>query len=153
MGKSGDFCGEHSQNLTTLRDDKFENPVVGRISCNFGYRKSPIKGASVCHSGIDIAVPVGTSVKAIADGKVVAARNGMRGYGTGVFIDHGLINGKHVVSEYGHLSSYNVKVGDSIKKGQIIAKSGNTGVSTGPHLHLTIRENRIPVDPKKYIKC
>ena len=74
----------------------------------------------------------------------------MRGYGTGIFIDHGIINGKHVVSEYGHLSDYNVKVGDKIKKGQVFAKSGNTGISTGPHLHITIREDKIPVDPKKY---
>ena len=77
----------------------------------------------------------------------------MRGYGNGVFIDHGMINGKRVVSEYGHLSSFLVKSGDRVKQGQVIAKSGNTGVSSGPHLHLTIRENTIPVDPKKYLFC
>ncbi len=130
----------------------FEKPLNGSISSSFGYRVSPTLGASTGHSGIDIAVPIGTPVKSIADGKVIAARTGMKGYGTGVFVDHGIINGKHIVSEYGHLNSFDVKVGDTIKKGQVIAKSGNTGISTGPHLHLTIRENSIPVDPKKYMK-
>ena len=87
----------------------------------------------------------------MADGTVVAANGGMRGYGHGIFVDHGMINGKHVVSEYGHLSSFDVKVGDKIKQGQVIAKSGNTGISSGPHLHITIRENKVPVDPKKYL--
>ena len=130
---------------------KYIKPVEGKITSDFGYRKAPVPGATTNHSGIDIAVPVGTPVKAIADGKVVAANGGMRGYGNGVFIDHGIINEKHVISEYGHLSEFSVKVGDKIKQGQIIAKSGNSGTSSGPHLHLTIRENRIPVDPKKYI--
>ena len=129
---------------------KFTKPLEGRITSDFGYRKAPTKGASSGHSGIDIGVPIGTPVKSIGDGTVVAARTDMRGYGTGVFIDQGIINGKHVVSEYGHLSDYNVKVGDKIKQGQVFAKSGNTGISTGPHLHITIREDKIPVDPKKY---
>ena len=129
----------------------FKKPVEGKITSDFGYRKSPAQGASINHSGIDIAVPVGTPVKAIAEGKVIAANGGMRGYGNGVFIDHGYINGKRVVSEYGHLSGFSVKAGDKVKQGQVVAKSGNTGVSTGPHLHLTIRENNIPVNPKKYI--
>lgn len=147
---------EYKKEIDNLKKtDKitFEKPVCGRISSSFGYRLAPILGASCGHSGIDIAVPIDTPVKSIAEGKVIAARTGMRGYGTGVFIDHGIINGKHVVSEYGHLNSYNVKIGDKIKKGQVIAKSGNTGISTGPHLHLTIREDSVPVDPQKYIKC
>lgn len=74
----------------------------------------------------------------------------MRGYGIGIFIDHGIINKKHITSEYGHLSQYYVKVGDKVNAGQIIGKSGNTGISTGPHLHLTIKENGLPVDPQKY---
>lgn len=131
---------------------EFEKPANGRISNAFGYRVPPKLGASANHSGIDIAIPIDTPVKSIADGKVIAARTGMRGYGTGVFIDHGVINGKHVVSEYGHLNSYNVKIGDKIKQGQVIAKSGNTGISTGPHLHLTIKENGVPIDPQKYLK-
>lgn len=129
----------------------FEKPVEGKITSDFGYRVAPMKGASTGHSGIDIGVPIGTPVKTIADGTVVAANGGMRGYGNGVFVDYGIINGKHVVSEYGHLSKFEVKVGDKVKQGQVIAKSGNTGTSTGPHLHLTIRENKELVDPKKYL--
>lgn len=129
---------------------QFIKPIEGKITSDFGYRVAPTKGASTGHSGIDIAVPVGTPVKSIADGTVVAANGGMRGYGNGVFIDHGIINGKHVVSEYGHLSEFGVKVGDKVKAGQIVAKSGNTGISTGPHLHITIRENGIPVNPTSY---
>ena len=131
--------------------NKFIRPLEGKITSNFGYRKSPAQGATTNHSGIDIAVPVGTPVKSIADGTVTAAKGGMRGYGNGVFVDHGIINGKHVVSEYGHLSKFEVKVGDKVLKGQELAKSGNSGTSTGPHLHLTIREDNIPVDPKNYV--
>lgn len=130
----------------------FVKPLEGEITSAFGYRKAPVKGASTGHSGIDIGVSVGTSVKAIADGIVIAASGGMRGYGNGVFIDHGIINGKHIVSEYGHLSEFCVRTGEKVKAGQIIAKSGNTGISTGPHLHLTIRENGVPVNPIKYFK-
>lgn len=130
----------------------FIKPVEGKITSDFGYRIAPIKGASTGHSGIDIGVPSGTPIKSIADGFVIASNGGMRGYGNGIFIDHGIINGKHIVSEYGHLSRFYVNLGDKVKQGQIIAKSGNTGISTGPHLHLTIRENGIPVDPKNYIE-
>ena len=129
----------------------FKKPVEGKITSEFGFRKLPVNGASTNHSGIDIGVPIGTPVKSIANGVVIAANGGMRGYGNGIFIDHGIINGKRIVSEYGHLSSFEVKVGNQVKQGQIIAKSGNTGISSGPHLHITIRENNIPVNPKKYI--
>ena len=128
----------------------FEKPLEGKITSAFGYRVAPTKGASTGHSGIDIGVPVGTPVKSITDGMVIAANGGMKGYGNGVFVDHGIINGKHVVSEYGHLSEFEVNVGDKVTKGQIIATSGNSWISTGPHLHLTIRENGIPVNPKTY---
>lgn len=143
---------KESNNVDISSKTYFEKPVYGKISSSFGYRVAPTLGASTGHSGIDIAVPINTPVRAVADGRVIAARTNMKGYGIGVFVDHGIINGKRVVSEYGHLNSYNVKVGDTIKKGQIIAKSGNTGISTGPHLHLTIREDRVPVDPQKYMK-
>ena len=129
----------------------FIKPVEGKITSDFGYREKPLPGATSNHSGIDIGVPLGTPVKAVAAGTVIAACGGMRGYGNGVFIDHGKINGKRVVSEYGHLSRFLVRVGDKVKQGQIIAKSGSTGISSGPHLHITIRENNIPVSPKKYI--
>ena len=143
----------------------WEMPVDGGyISSQYGNRTSPGPGASTFHSGIDIAVPVGTPVKAIADGKIRVASGGIKGYGNAVYINHGDINGKIVESEYGHVSKFCVKAGDSVKKGQIIALSGGakgapgSGVSQGPHLHLTIREYSKTggkgqhVEPYKYIK-
>ena len=95
-------------------------------------------------------MPVGTPIKVVADGKVYyAGANDPKGYGQYVIITHE-INGKIVTSEYGHLSSWNVYAGQQIKQGQIIAKSGNTGHSQGPHLHITIREGvykGTPVNP------
>jgi murein DD-endopeptidase MepM/ murein hydrolase activator NlpD len=132
-------------------EKQYIKPVEGKITSDFGYRTAPVAGATTNHSGIDIGIPIGTPVNAMADGTVTAANGGMRGYGNGVFIDHGIINGKHVVCEYGHLSSFDVKVGDKIKQGQVVAKSGNSGISSGPHLHITIREDKMPVDPKKYL--
>ena len=79
-------------NTESFQKTEFKKPTNGRISNAFGYRVPPKPGASANHSGIDIAVPIDTPVKSIADGKVIAARTGMRGYGTGVFIDHGIIN-------------------------------------------------------------
>lgn len=127
-------------------------PVDGVITSDYGRRKQPKKGASINHSGIDMRAPIGTPVKAVADGIISAARAGMRGYGIGVFINHGIINGNRIISEYGHLSRFVVSIGQKVKQGQVIAYSGNTGTSTGPHLHLTIRENGAHVNPRKYIK-
>ena len=107
------------------------------------------------HNGIDIAVPIGTPIKAIADGKVYyAGANDPKGYGKYIILEHN-INGKIVTSEYGHLSTWIVSSGQNIKKGQIIGYSGNTGHSDGPHCHLTIREGVYKgqhVNPYKYIK-
>lgn len=127
-------------------------PVTGRISSYYGKRTAPTAGASDNHSGIDIAVPIGTPVKAIADGVVYAINLNSTGYGKAVFINHGKVNGKVITSEYGHISRAATTVSQKVKQGQIIAYSGNTGVSTGPHLHLTIRENGKHVDPLKYVK-
>lgn len=126
-------------------------PCQGRISSYYGYRQKPKEEASSGHSGIDIAVPIGTPIKAIAAGKVIAT-GPAKGYGYWVKLDHGNINGKNITSEYGHISGWYVKWGQQVKQGQVIAKSGNTGTSTGPHLHLTIKENSRPVNPLKYIK-
>ena len=136
----------------------------GYISSPYGNRKSPGPGASTFHSGIDIVVPVGTPVKAIADGKIRIATSGIKGYGNAVYINHGNINGKRVESEYGHVSQFKVKAGQTVKKGQVVALSGGakgapgSGVSQGPHLHLTIREydntgiKGQHVEPNKYIR-
>ena len=105
------------------------------------------------HDGIDIAVPIGTPIKAVADGKVVEARNA-DGYGKFVVIEH-KINGQTMTSEYGHILKWVVSKGQFVKQGQIVAYSGNEGSSDGPHCHLTIRIGSYrgrAVNPWDYIK-
>lgn len=130
---------------------KWIAPVRGVITSNFGYRIPPKKGASSGHAGIDIGVGLNTPVIAPQDG-VVTASKVFGGYGNYIEIYHGIINGKSVTTRYGHLNVRGVVVGDGVKQGMRFALSGNTGNSTGPHLHFEIRENGVPVNPKKYIK-
>lgn len=102
------------------------------------------------HNGVDFAASVGTKVMAAADGKIVGiGNNGQYAYGRWMAIDHG--NG--LVTMYGHLSAYSKKVGDKVKQGDTIGKSGNTGYSTGPHLHFTVFSTKsFDVVPSKSIK-
>jgi murein DD-endopeptidase MepM/ murein hydrolase activator NlpD len=123
----------------------FQAPVDGRISSGFGARAAPKAGASTFHKGIDYAVPAGTTVKAPADGVVVETGYDAK-LGKFVYIDHG----KGVISKFGHLSDNSVvEKGRVVTAGQAIAKSGNTGNSTGAHLHYTVTVNGKPVDPTK----
>ncbi len=121
-------------------------PVYGKVSSSFGGRNAPKAGASTNHKGIDIAVSTGTSVMATSGGKVTVA-GWQSGYGYVVYIDHG--NG--VTSRYGHLSKILVSVGQTVSQGTVIARSGNTGNSTGPHLHFEIRVNGTAVNPLNYV--
>jgi len=97
------------------------------------------------HHGQDFGVLTGTPVYATADG-VVKARSGRTGYGNTIILDHGY----GVKTFYAHLHQYLVKPGDFVKRGQMIALSGSTGRSTGPHLHYEVRVNNIPVNPRHY---
>ena len=116
------------------------------ITSPMGGRVSPGGIGSTNHKGVDIGTPMGTPVLAAKAGKVTwASSNG--GYGQCVIISHGKGNS----TLYGHLSGYNVKVGDMVSQGQVIAYSGNTGKSTGPHLHFGIMENDGWVDPLTYL--
>ena len=117
-------------------------PVSGRISSPYGWRVHPIFRTREFHTGIDIAAPWGTPIEAAAAG-VVIFTGWMRGYGMLVIIDHG--NG--LSTTYSHLSSYSVYVGEQVTRGQVIAKIGSTGWSTGPHLFFEVRQNGEPVDP------
>ncbi|MBO5283447.1 MAG: M23 family metallopeptidase [Lachnospiraceae bacterium] len=119
----------------------------GRASSGFGRRKAPTKGASTYHKGQDWATPVGTTVVASCGGRVSKAGWGS-GYGYVVYIDHE--DGRQ--TRYAHLSEILVSVGDYVKQGQRIALSGNTGVSTGPHLHFEILINGVQVNPLKYLQ-
>ncbi len=118
----------------------------GRLSSGFGGRKAPMKGASTNHAGIDWATPVGTAVMASCGGVVTRAGWGS-GYGYVVYIQHE--DGKE--TRYGHLSKVLVHVGQRVSQGEKIALSGNTGRSTGPHLHFEIRVNGSAVNPLKYL--
>jgi murein DD-endopeptidase MepM/ murein hydrolase activator NlpD len=121
-------------------------PVNGRITSNFGWRVHPIKKTRLFHNGLDIAVPSGTRVKAAAGGKVVHS-GWMNGFGYTVIIDHG----RGIETLYAHNSKVSVAKGSMVNKGQVVALSGNTGLSTGPHLHFGVLQNEKPLNPKNYL--
>ncbi len=108
-------------------------PVRGYLSAGFGNRIDPFTAQKDFHPGIDISTPVGTKVQAPADG-VVISTGVQGGYGNAVVIDHGF----GIVTRYGHLDSFNVKPGQRVKRGDVIAFVGSTGRSTGPHLHYEV---------------
>ena len=111
-------------------------PVRGIVTSNVGWRHDPIDGTIRHHNGVDIAVPSGTKVKAIAAGRVIQS-GPHGGYGNLVKIEHS--DGS--VSMYGHNSQLEVNLGDQVQAGQTIALSGSTGRSTGPHLHFELWKN------------
>lgn len=121
-------------------------PTRGWVTSGFGFRKSPFTGLREKHEGWDIAARSGSTIRASADGVVVVAGR-EHGYGKMLEIDHGY----GIVTRYGHNSKNLVKVGDKIKRGKKIALVGNTGRSTGPHLHYEVLLNGVPVNPKNYI--
>ena len=118
----------------------------GRLSSGFGRRRAPVRGASTFHKGVDWAVPKGTAVHASSGGIVTKAGWGS-GYGYVIYIKHP--DGKE--TRYAHLSKCLVSPGQSVKQGQKIALSGNTGRSSGPHLHFEIRIHGTAVNPLKYL--
>jgi murein DD-endopeptidase MepM/ murein hydrolase activator NlpD len=121
-------------------------PLRGYLSATFGNRADPFTGLRDFHPGIDISVPRGTKVVAPADGVVVFA--GPRsGYGNALMIDHGF----GVVTRYGHLDGFNVRPGQRVKRGDVIAFSGNTGRSTAPHLHYEVWVNDKMRNPIEFI--
>ena len=118
----------------------------GRVTSGFGARSAPTKGASTYHQGVDWGVATGTPVYASNGGTVVSA-GWMSGYGYAIYINHA--DGRQ--TRYGHLSKVLVSVGQTVSQGQKIALSGNSGRSTGPHLHFEIRINGTAVNPLKYL--
>lgn len=121
-------------------------PVTGRLMGGFGERTDPFSGEGARHTGVDISAPMGTPVKAAADGIVISAGwNG--GYGRCVIIDHG----KGYQTWYGHLSKLNVMEGEEIRQGETLGLVGMTGRATGPHLHYEVRLHSTPVNPYRYL--
>jgi murein DD-endopeptidase MepM/ murein hydrolase activator NlpD len=123
------------------------NPVPGAAATSrFGMRTNPVTGKYVLHAGQDYGVPVGTPLRAAADGTVVSA-SAVGGYGKYTCISHG--NG--LATCYAHQSKFMVSAGQKVTRNQIVGLSGNTGNSTGPHLHFEVRVNGNPVDPAGYL--
>lgn len=117
-------------------------PVSGPITSGFGYRFHPILKERRMHTGLDIGAPTGTKIHAAADGVVISASY-MRGYGNAVVIDHG----GGLSTLYGHCSRLFVSAGQRVRRGDVIAAVGMTGLATGPHLHFETRINGTPVNP------
>ena len=135
------------------RDLKRESTISGRpivkgwLSSHYGKRTDPFNGRKVWHLGVDFAGKEGSGVISVASGIVTRAEP-YKGYGRLIEIDHG----GGFVTRYGHNKTLLYKVGDLVKKGQVIAKMGSTGRSTGPHVHFEVYKNGRNVDPSSYIR-
>lgn len=121
-------------------------PLDGYISSDFGWRTHPILQTRKLHTGIDIAVNRGTPVMTVAAGKVIFS-GWVNGYGNTVIIDHG----SSIMTLYAHNDKLVCRAGVNVKKGDVIAYSGNTGNSTGPHLHFEVRKNGSSVNPLDWL--
>jgi murein DD-endopeptidase MepM/ murein hydrolase activator NlpD len=122
-------------------------PMAGYYSMHgFGMRYHPVYGVRMMHEGIDIANDVGTPVYATGDGVAESAGRTEAGYGVMIIINHGY----GYTTLYGHLSKVLVQAGQHVKRGQLIARSGRTGVVTGPHLHYEVRRNGVLQNPVDY---
>jgi len=142
-----EFLFKHLQDQQSLlASTPAIRPCKGWKTSNFGYRISPFTGRREFHKGFDIANRKGTPIVATADGVVsFAGKKGL--LGNAVYIDHG----HGMLTRFGHLDKITAKRGKPVKRGDKIATMGNTGRSTGPHVHYEIHLNGIPVNPEKYI--
>lgn len=153
-------AGERADLMTVLESRLFEQkikkmmiptqaPVLNaNLGSMFGWRIDPITGRSALHTGLDFPATPGTTIFAAAGG-VVVTQEFQSEYGNMIEIDHG----NDLISRYAHTSKVYVKKGDLIKRGQKIAEVGNTGRSTGPHLHFEVLVQGIPQDPQKFLNA
>lgn len=147
--KDKETVEEEGENKTDASEFILESlPVEGTITSEFGKRTHPSTGKEDNHTGIDIDAKVGTEVKMVFDG-VVEDLSEDKSLGLMLVIDHG--NGYK--TKYAHLSKINVEKGASIKKGDIIALTGNTGTTTGPHLHFEVEVGDSAVNPLEFLKA
>jgi murein DD-endopeptidase MepM/ murein hydrolase activator NlpD len=141
-----------TRNVTTADWNKANSapnlwPVEGQVTGSFGERIDPFNGEGAFHSGVDIGSSYGHPIVAPADG-VVTLTETMGGYGKTIMISHG--NG--ISTRYGHLSGFAVAAGQHVQRGEVIGYVGESGRSTGPHLHYEVRINDTPVNPYKYLR-
>lgn len=122
-------------------------PVEGQVTGSFGERIDPFNGEGAFHSGVDIGTSYGHPIVAPADG-IVTLTDNMGGYGKTIMIDHG----NAISTRYGHLSGFAVTAGQKVQRGDVIGYVGESGRSTGPHLHYEVRINDTPVNPYKYLR-
>lgn len=122
-------------------------PVEGRITGGFGERIDPFNGEGAFHRGVDISSQIGTRIIAPADG-VVRFADFMNGYGRAIVVDHG----QGITTLYGHLSGFGVSAGQMVHRGDTLGYVGQSGRSTGPHLHYEVRIFNTPVNPYKYLR-
>ncbi len=121
-------------------------PTAGLLTSYFGWRADPFTGKQQFHLGLDIATVLGNPVVATADGTVIAT-NADQGLGRSVQISHGL----GLLTVYGHLNNFNCRVGQKVKRGDVIGEVGNSGRAVGPHVHYEVKVNGTNVNPLSYI--
>ena len=121
-------------------------PVRGPVGSGFGFRLDPFTSRAALHTGLDFPAPTGTAIHAAAGGVVLSA-DAQAAYGQTVEIDHG--NG--LVTRYAHTSKFQVRPGDVVRRGQLIANVGNTGRSTGSHLHFEVLLNGVQQNPARFL--
>jgi murein DD-endopeptidase MepM/ murein hydrolase activator NlpD len=119
------------------------NKNLKRMASGFGYRIHPVYKTRKLHTGMDFTSPTGTEIYATGDGTVVSVKKSRRGYGMHVEIDHGY----GYVTLYGHMSKFNVREGQKVKRGEVIGFVGNTGTSTAPHLHYEVIKDGKKINP------
>ena len=125
-------------------------PTTGRVTSEAGVRTHPTKKVRQAHGAIDIANAIGTPIVAGLGG-VVTHSYKSSSYGNVVFLDHGMRNGIRLTSRYAHMDKRSVKKGEIVSQGTQLGELGNTGDSTGPHLHFEIREDGSKVDPRTHV--
>ena len=150
-GAAGGGSGFAGSDVPFIGADGFCSPIGENwrnvVTSEFGNRRDPFTGERKGHSGMDLAVPTGTSVRAALPGTVTVSTYNQGGYGYYVMIDHG--NGLSTL--YGHNSQLLARVGQTVEAGDVIALSGSTGRSTGPHLHFEVRINGERTNPRSYL--
>lgn len=129
----------------------FEWPYdLALVTSEFGVRVHPVTGETTMHNGIDFGPPAGTPIPSIGRGTVTTSQNS-GGFGNLVVVDHGTVGGAHVESYYAHMQAPGAAVGTNVGTGDILGNVGSTGLSTGPHLHMEIHVDGVPVNPRDFM--